>query len=299
MTKTINWMCIVAFSVLCSLFLGCRSDHGLPPYASDEPIRAATQFHDFSTSNGISFSPEGNDLYVSLATQDTFSNGRQATGIFQYSFDDGLWSHPQRVNLGEFLDAYHPALSIDGNKLFFNSRYHPDSSDTYLPHDLWYSQKQETGWSAPKAIDIANTTYYESYPSVAANGNLYFNSNRPGGKGGMDIYVSKFRNENFESPVWLESISSADEENDLVVDPQERFIIFNRYIHADQSIDLWISLNKDGQWTAPMKLDQINQPDIWELTPTISPDGKYFFYEVNGKIWQIELDQLIDPKDLD
>ena len=85
----------------------------------------------------------------------------------------------------------------------------------------------------------------------------------------------------------------------MVVDPEERFIIFNRYINTTKEIDLYISFRKGGQWTTPRKLDNINSADAWELTPSLSPDGKYFFYELNHNIMQIDLASLIYYSELE
>lgn len=42
--------------------------------------------------------------------------------------------------------------------------------------------------------------------------------------------------------------------------------------------DLYISYNRDGVWTKPANLgDKINSSGN-EYSPTISPDGKYFFW---------------------
>jgi hypothetical protein len=47
---------------------------------------------------------------------------------------------------------------------------------------------EDRGWSL--AAPVNTPDYRESYPSVVADGSLYFSSDRPGGIGGGDIYVS-------------------------------------------------------------------------------------------------------------
>lgn len=183
--------------------------------------------------------------------------------------------------------------------MFFNSRSHPDSANKYLPHNIWAIYKTQSGWSIPEMVKGINSLEYDSYPSIARNNNLYFNSDRDGGKGGMDFYVSHFIDGEYQEPVNIERLNSSDAENDLVVDPDERFIIFNRYINSTKEIDLFISFKKANQWTTPRKLDNINSADNWELTPTLSPDGKYFFYELNHNIMQINLGVLIYTDELE
>ena len=112
----------------------------------------------------------------------------------------------------------------------------------------------------------------------------------------MDIYLSKYIDGQYQEPINLELLNSAHTENDLVVDPEEGFIIFNRYIDSTNALDLYISFSNGKEWSTPVLLEQINQTDEWELTPTLSPDGNYFFYELNGKIMQYELAKLLKLK---
>ena len=122
---------------------------------------------------------------------------------------------------------------------------------------------------------------------------MYFNSDREGGKGGMDIYVSNYVNGEYQEPINLKTLNSDQTENDLVVDPEEKFIIFNRYIDSIKALDLYISYREGEDWGKPRALDKINSPKKWELTPSLSPEGKYFFYELDGKIMQIDLAELV------
>jgi hypothetical protein len=42
--------------------------------------------------------------------------------------------------------------------------------------------------------------------------------------------------------------------------------------------DLYLSYQRNGQWTAPLNLgDKVNS-DAAEYSPKVSPDGKYFFW---------------------
>ena len=59
--------------------------------------------------------------------------------------------------------------------------------------DLWSVQKTETGWAEPIPLAI-NSDRFDTWPSVTADGMLYFFSGRDGGLGGYDIYRSEKQN---------------------------------------------------------------------------------------------------------
>jgi hypothetical protein len=82
---------------------------------------------------------------------------------------------------------------ICGNMMIFTS----DREGGFGGFDLWYSVFDGLQWSAPANLgsDI-NTEYDEYRPVVVSTGDSYindlmvFSSNRPGGKGGFDLYYA-------------------------------------------------------------------------------------------------------------
>ena len=65
--------------------------------------------------------------------------------------------------------------------------------------DLYFSNKNNGIWENPKKLnDNINSEYWESHPSLSSDGNyLFFSSNRPGGFGGKDIWLSKKNGNNW------------------------------------------------------------------------------------------------------
>ncbi len=65
-------------------------------------------------------------------------------------------------------------------------------------YDLWYSVFENGTWSAPVNFGPAINTAYDEYrpiiiptqPELVLNDMLIFSSNRPGGKGGFDLYYT-------------------------------------------------------------------------------------------------------------
>ena len=83
---------------------------------------------------------------------------------------------------GQYSD-YDPFVTPDGSRLLWISNRPVDGKEKE-DYDIWMVEKKDRGLGlagSPRRPDDTNAE--EFYPSVAANGTLYFSSTRPGGKG--------------------------------------------------------------------------------------------------------------------
>jgi outer membrane protein OmpA-like peptidoglycan-associated protein/tetratricopeptide (TPR) repeat protein len=82
-------------------------------------------------------------------------------------------------------------ISQDGKWLMFTGCNFPNGFGSC---DLYISYLDKDGWSTPENLGRSiNTEFWESAPSLSPDKrDLYFASNRPGGYGGNDIYVSHY-----------------------------------------------------------------------------------------------------------
>lgn len=102
------------------------------------------------------------------------------------------WSEP--VNLGAPINSpggdQSPVLSASGLTLYFTS----DRPGGFGGTDLWVSHRASADgpWETPINLGSAiNTPDIESGPDLSPDGHLlFFQSNRPGGEGSNDVYVS-------------------------------------------------------------------------------------------------------------
>jgi hypothetical protein len=108
--------------------------------------------------------------------------------IFYSKKERGKWQTPieitAQLNAGE--DCSTCSLNSDGTEMFL---YKIDNYDGAI-----YSSKYVNGaWTPIKKLNKnINTKFYESHASISADGKkLYFTSNRDGGQGNLDIYVSE------------------------------------------------------------------------------------------------------------
>ncbi|MDE3142827.1 MAG: PD40 domain-containing protein, partial [Bacteroidota bacterium] len=79
-------------------------------------------------------------------------------------------------------------VSSDGDFMIFAGNFHRGYGD----FDLYISYATPQGWSEPENLGPnINSDYWDSSPSLSPDGRvLYFSSNRPGGFGKKDLYMS-------------------------------------------------------------------------------------------------------------
>lgn len=222
------------------------------------------------------FLPDGKTVYF---TKSTANLGHWA--IVSSRFENGKWTEPQVAPFsGQYSDA-DLAVTPDGARLVFISRRPvPGKPGRPVPH-IWFVDRTPAGWSEPRNAAVLNSEAGEYYPSVAADGTLYFESARPGGRGRADVYRSRLVNgeygpaENLGAP-----LNSEFNEGDAVIAPDQSFIILTITGRPDDAGmgDLYISEQKDGVWTSPRHLPPaINSPAL-EFCPSLSPDGRHFYF---------------------
>jgi outer membrane protein OmpA-like peptidoglycan-associated protein len=113
------------------------------------------------------------DFFESSRNADGWSKAKGIDGDINSNFNEGAQN-----------------ISQDGELLVFTGCNFPEGLGSC---DLFFSTKTKKGWSAPQNPGTPlNTEFWESSPCLSPDkSELYFSSNRPGGFGGKDIYVSK------------------------------------------------------------------------------------------------------------
>ncbi|MBA3355988.1 MAG: PD40 domain-containing protein [Pyrinomonadaceae bacterium] len=109
------------------------------------------------------------------------------------------WSAPVNIDTtGSSVNSsvmdQHPALSRKGLSLFFVSNRTPGVGGL----DIWVCQRASVKdlWGPPQNLGpVVNSSSTENAPTLSPDGRLlFFASNRPGGNGGNDIWVSRRHN---------------------------------------------------------------------------------------------------------
>lgn len=172
-------------------------------------------------------------------------------------------------------------ISQDGQWLIFTGCNFPGGAGSC---DLYISYLTPNGWSEPESLgNRINTEAWESAPSLSPDKKeLYFASNRGGGYGGSDIYVSRLLpNGRWGEPENLgQEINTAGEESCPFIHADNQTLYFTSNAHLGYGgDDLFVSRKQaDGKWSKPVNLGYPINTIENEGSLVVSADGKTAWY---------------------
>jgi len=185
----------------------------------------------------------------------------------------GRWQTPVEIttdlNAGD--DCSSCSLNEDGTELFL---YKTDNFDG----NIYSSKFVDNRWiPVIKLNRNINTKFYESHASVSSDGKrLYFTSNREGGLGGLDIYVSEKGNTgDWGVPVNLGPVINTDynEDNPFITDNDSLLYFCSEGHNSIGGFDNFKSRETGNSWGKPQNLGYpVNSTD----------DDKFFQPSNNG-----------------
>jgi outer membrane protein OmpA-like peptidoglycan-associated protein/tetratricopeptide (TPR) repeat protein len=215
----------------------------------------------------------------------------------------------QAVSFGDVINTYEnegaEAMNADGSILFFTGC---NKMDGFGSCDIYFSQKINNAWSQPTGIGKpVNSGAWEAQPSFSSDGKaLYFASNRKGGYGGKDIWVS-FLDENMK---WSEPANLGPNVNTMFDDQCP-------FIHADNQTlyftsngwpgigdgDIFVSRKIDTGWTKAENLGYPINTENNDNGMTVSYEGTTAFLSSSREgglggldIYSFELPEKMQPQ---
>ena len=234
------------------------------------------------------------------------------------------WDTP--VNLGPTINSPvgdgDASISSDGLSLYFSSM----RSSGYGNGDLWVTTRDtiHNEWGTPMNLGpMLSSSADQSYPSISADGlALYFTSNRGGGVGAYDLWVTRREtiHDPWGNPVNLgPTVNSPAYEVDPGISADGRVLFFasNRAGgHNSATDDIWMTrrATTEDDWGEPVNLGPIINSSGWEDYPSVSADGSTLFFVPSlsnrwngGDIWQAPIipvvdfngDGIVDSADMD
>ena len=252
------------------------------------------------------FSPDGNEFYFTgyEKKEGAYSN------ILAMKKTKNVWTKPEVVSFNSLKTENDLCMSADGSRIIFRSwRALPDGTFPENHSFLWFTERVGEKWSEAKPLLFGDTPLRTGYPSIANNGTLYFSHKRDTEFG---IFCSKIKNGKYNLPKHVVNVhNTIYTEGDLFVDPNENYLIISCWDHPENidgpKGDLYIVYkNVDGLWSEAINMGVKINTECGENCPTISPDGKYLFFNrycektTIGNIYWVSAKVIeeLKPKDL-
>jgi len=260
----------------------CRIADSLSEYELNVVIQnlgtvVNTSFNEYSPL----ISGDGNTLIFTSNRTDDEKERRTGTNyedIYITHKTSAGWESPKKIssNINQKYNDAAASLSPDGKTLFL---YYEEGAG-----DIYTSVLENGEWSkpAPLSKNINTALFWETSASMSADGKkLYFASNRPGGVGELDIYVSEMTAKgDWGKAVNLgPAINTPENEDAPFIHPDGVTLYFSSDGHPTLgNSDIYVSENKGGKWQKP---ENIGWPiNTWEYDGffTISADKKTGYY---------------------
>lgn len=217
-------------------------------------------------------SPDGKALYFVSRRADN-KGGGISPGDQRY-FEDiyvSLWDEEKKEwgeasNSSELVNRLNTngmdavcQISADGKTLYLtiNTMILKSAKPKTKHSDLFYCKLNRKGtWNSPKAMSL-NSAFFDAAVSLTADESAaYFISERMGGKGMADIWVSYKMGNDWSKPENLgDSINTSGNETTVNVSPDGKYLFFSSTGHEGMGgYDVYVSKNNGEGWEKPINL---------------------------------------------
>lgn len=272
-----------------------RNKYRIPPISSEKEVYMAINAklaennpRNVNLTNFFAINTGSYDAFPVLTMDNKqvfFASDRGNTNSMDVYFSKldstGRWSNPIPLPFSSKSNEVPVFVNLKGDILYLSIQKGKQS-------DIYYSQLRDGQWSKPKAFGLVNSSYNENGLCLSLDGNqLFFSSDRAGGTGGYDIYLTqKDSTGSWSSPQNLAfPINTGSDEcyPNLSIDGKTLFYSSNGLINIGVGgFDVFYTNPlPNGKWSNPQSLNKpINGPGD-DIGFYHSGEGKRFFSQLN------------------
>lgn len=232
----------------------------------ENPVPVPGQVNSAGAEDSPFITPDGNTLYffftpdVKIPAEKQLLDG--VTGIYRSKKVNGEWTEPERIILQD------PGkLALDGCGFVLGDAMWFCSAREGYEGIPWFTADQVNGiWQNWENANF-DPALQVGELHISSDGNeLYFHSDRPGGKGGLDLWVSKKVDGTWQDPINVSAVNTADAEGWPALNPAGDELWFYR------NYGIWRSKKVNGEWQEPELIVSSLAGE-----PSIDKDGNLYF----------------------
>ncbi len=259
-----------------------------------DPVPLPTSVNTDADELGISMRYDRRYMILTRRTkQEDLYESRQVAGKWETATPIEILNTPDNEGAA--------AISGDGQYLVFTACNRARNVGSC---DLYFSAFSDTGWMSPALIPGVNSRNWDSQPTLSTDGRVViFSSERPGGYGGRDLWLSVRTDQGWVEPVNLgPSVNTAgNEENPFLHSDEYTLYFTSDYRPGFGGRDLFMSHRLRGnEWSPAENLGfPINSIDDEEGIFIESSGRKGYFSSARRggfDLYQFELDPAIRPR---
>ncbi|MEN7548528.1 OmpA family protein [Rapidithrix thailandica] len=231
--------------------------------------------------------------------------------VYECKFENGDWTEPIPLkDINSAINEGTCSISADGKTMIITSCDGNRSRKNYGQCDLYICKKVGDTWSKMVNLGPAvNSRNWDSQPSLSADGRkLFFTSDRPGGVGGRDIWMSTLQ----ENGQWSQAINLGPEINTphdeispfIHVNGLSLFFASNGHLGMG-GFDLYKAEFVNSEWEMPENLGYPLNDHTHQLSLFITSDGQTAYFSrqyrdesdnVRSKLLSFEVPAQIKPQ---
>ena len=151
-----------------------------------------------------------------------------------------------------------PTFSANHQAIFFtgmNKETVSESNINTRKLQIVWAEQSACKWGKLQPFSYNSNAYSTAYPTISKNGEmLIFSSDKPGGRGGMDLYMCKKQGNEWTSPVNLEALNTYGNEVFPVFQNERELVFASNGLPGLGGLDMYSTVFDGRSFSAPQNL---------------------------------------------
>ena len=240
--------------------------------------------------NGVIFTSNRDNSTGISVNRDKWTKGNFTDIFYAEKDENGNLREPQAFD-GEINGKFHDGVTtfnIPGTLMIFSRSNKKGRSEEGIKDlKLYSSEKKDDYWTEPVELNINDKEFASAHPTLSADGRrLYFASDRPGGYGGMDIWVSEKLGNRWQNPKNLgPSVNTSGQEIFPFISEEETLYYASNGHRGVGGLDIF-AINKTDEsdettWSIRENLGAPFNTEKDDFGFTINTDGESGYFSSN------------------